>query len=349
MEEKLFTDDEVKQQTRELWKECFHDSDEFLDIYFSDKYEGAANLTTCREGRVVAAVQILPYRMSFYGRNVLSGYISGLCVHPDYRKQGIASELLQRANRILYRQGATFSFLIPGNDELRKFYEKPQHGAYWTSTYRLEVECKPEGAETDSEIEIEQPYEWPLELYLFYRRNSGYPFIFNPSENDFYAALSTCDLEDGFVLTARRHRKLVGICLAVPTDDKRIIIRSILVKSQKVKDAFLRYLAKKTGCEKIVAKAPAPGSMKGVEPYAMARVVCADRLFGNVLAAYPDFQLCIGIDEDRFVPENNGYYDLHDSKIFISDQRPDSVVTPGGMASMFLSAHPVYTEMMLDE
>lgn len=348
MEDKLFTDDEVKQQTRELWKECFHDSDDFLDIYFRDKYDAAANLTTCREGRIVAAVQILPYRMSFYGRNVFSGYVSGLCVHPDFRKQGIASELLQRANRILYRQGATFSFLIPGDGELRKFYEKPEHGAYWTSTYRLEVECKPEG-ETDSDIEIEQPYEWPHELYHFYRRNSGFPFIFNPSENDFYAALSTCDIEDGFVLTARRRKKLVGLCLAVPSTEGKMIIRSILVKNQKVKDAFLRYLKENGNCTKIVAKVPAPGSMKAAVPYAMARVVCADRLFGNVLAAYPDFQLNIGIDEDRFVPENNGFYDLQNSKIFISDKRPDSVVTPGGLAAMFLSAHPVYTEMMLDE
>ena len=49
------------------------------------------------------------------------------------------------------------------------------------------------------------------------------------------------------------------------------------------------------------------------------------------------------------IPENNGYYIIEDGKLRITDRQPDTVVTPGGLAALFLSAQPTYVEMMLDE
>ena len=34
----LLTPNEIKEQTRDLWRICFDDSEEFMDIYFQDKY-----------------------------------------------------------------------------------------------------------------------------------------------------------------------------------------------------------------------------------------------------------------------------------------------------------------------
>ena len=41
----LLSQEEIKQQTRELWRNNFSHSDEFLDIYFDEKYADDNNLT----------------------------------------------------------------------------------------------------------------------------------------------------------------------------------------------------------------------------------------------------------------------------------------------------------------
>ena len=87
--------------------------------------------------------------------------------------------------------------------------------------------------EDDPHVEIQQPDEWPMELYVFFRRYSGFDFMLHPSENDFFAALADCDNDNGYVLVARRKRRIVGLCLAVPEADGRVFMRSLLVTHRK--------------------------------------------------------------------------------------------------------------------
>lgn len=344
----LLNKEERKEQTRQLWCTCFNDSEDFQDIYFEEKYADERNYTLQPNGTVVATLQLLPYRMTFYAGVLHAGYVSGLAVHPDERGKGLAARLLRQAHQELARQGGTFSFLIPSNDELRHFYERPEHGAYWTATFRQEVELTADEP-IDERVEITQPDEWGTDLYVFYRTNTSYDFMLHPSEQDFFAALETCDLDDGYVLVARRHHRIMGICLATPEADGRLIVRSLLVVNNGVKSAFVRRLRQLAGVEKVYARVPSPGGLKAAKPYAMARVISVERLFRAVLRAYPDFQLHIGVDGDLDIPINNGYYLLENGRVNITDQRPDTIVTPGGLAAMFLGSQPTYVEMMLDE
>ena len=345
----LLTNEEIKEQTRGLWKKCFHDSEEFMDIYFDEKYSDDVNMTLSPDGDVAAAMQLLPYSMSFYGLSLGAGYISGLCTDDKYRKQGLASQLLRAGHRRLYDQGAVLSFLIPGSDDLRHFYEKAEHGAYWTATFRKETEIKIEG-EIDEKIEITQPEQWGHELYVFYRQHTAEQlFMLHPGENDFFAALETCDLEDGLVLVARRKRRLLGVCLVVKEKDGRCFLRSMIGTDSRIKDAFLHYIMEHMSVNQVFARVAVPGSAAGAKPYAMARVVNVEKLLQAVLAVYPTFQLHIGVDGDLDIPENNGYYFVDEGRVTITDEKPGSIVTPGGLAAMLLGAHPTMVEMMLDE
>ena len=345
----LLTKEEIKRQTRQLWKNCFQDSEEFMDIYFDEKYSDESNITLYPDGEVVGAVQTLPYRMTLYGAVAHSGYLSGLSVAPAYRKKGMAQALLHEAHRRLYNQGAILSFLIPNSDELRHFYENPEHGSYWTAVYRKMEEIKISG-EIDLKIEITQPDDWGQDLYVYYRRHTiDQPFMLHPSENDFFAALADCDLSDGMVLVARRKRKLLGICLAVVESDGKCVLRNLLSSDEGVKDCFISYLKERLGVEQVFARIAVAGSTPGAEPYAMARVVNVEKFLRTVLQIYPSFELHVGVGEDRDIPENNGYYWVKDGKVVITDECPDSVVTPGGLAAMFIAAHPMICDMMLDE
>lgn len=345
----LLTREELKEQTRELWRSCFHESEDFMDIYFEEKYRDEYNLTASPDGSVAAALQLFPYRMTVYGLPHRAGYISGLATAEAYRKKGLAAQLLRVAHRRLFQEGATLSLLIPGSEDLRHFYEEQRHGAYWTATYRSEIELEMDGP-TDLSVTITQPDYWGDDLYVFYKYHSSrHGFMVHPAEHDFYAALAVCDAEGGAVLVARKKRKIVGICLAAKEADGRCIVRSMLVNHLHVKNAFVDFLSQHFQVEKVYGRIPVAGSGKNVQPYAMARVINVERFLRSILAIYPDFQLHIGVDGDLDIPENNGYYRLDKGRLEITDEVPDSIVTPGGLAAMFLASHPTTVEMMLDE
>ena len=248
----LLSPEEIKQQTRDLWRTCFHDSEDFMDVYFEEKYTDEDNLTIRHDGHVVAAMQLIPYRMTFYGSVHRAGYISGLATLPLYRGKGYASNLIHEAHRRLFNQGATLSFLVPDGEDNRHFYEKPQHGSFWTSVYRQELPLDVTNDGDFSKIEVSEPDEWANELYVFYRRlTSDLPFMVHPSENDFFAALEDADIENGYVLVAHRKRRLVGFCLAVKEPNGRVYIRTLAITETATRAAFVDYLCRHCEVDKV--------------------------------------------------------------------------------------------------
>lgn len=321
-----------------------------MDIYFEDKYTDNANLTIRHNGQVVSAMQLLPYRLTFYGSVQHAGYVSGLATLPEHRGKGYATNLLNEAHRRLYAQGATLSFLIPGSEELRSFYERAEHGAYWTSVFRQELPLDVSNDGSFDKIEVTRPDEWPQELYVFYRRlTSELPFMIHPSENDFYAALEAADLQDGYVLVARRKRRMVGFCLAVKEGNGRVYMRTLAITETATRAAFVNYLCRECGVDKVYRRFCLPGSLKNSTPYAMARVINVPRFLHTIAQPNPGFQLHVGIDGDLSIPENNGWYIIENGRVRLTDLKPDSIVTPGGLAAMFMAAQPMVLDMLLDE
>lgn len=345
----LLTPDEIRTQTRALRKECFPgETDDFLDIYFEDKYRDDRNLTRHENARVVAAAQLLPYSMNFYGSIVHVGCVSGLCTHPDFRRRGHASSIVREAHRRLYRQGGILSFLIPGSDETRHFFERPHHGAYWTSTFRVPVELKPAGTDVP-DIAIEQPDEWGDELLTFYHQAiRQFPFALRCGTDDLFAAFSAAELQDGMVLVARRRRRIVGLCVTA-MEQERCYIREIVVADPRVQEAFVAYLCRRLGVDCIYDRAATTGALKKSQPYAMARVTNVVKFLKTVMLTHPGLEMHIGVDGDLDVPENNGNYLLRQGHLLITEDRPETIITPGGLAAMFLGAQPTVVRNMLDE
>ncbi len=346
----LLSPEEIKNQTRDLWRTCFNDSEDFMDIYFEDKYTDASNLTIRHDGQVVSAMQLLPYRMTFYGSVQHVGYMSGLATLPDYRGRGYAANLLHEAHRRLFAQGATLSFLIPQDDKVRSYYERPEHGAYWTAVYRQELPLDISQDGAFDKIEIIRPDEWGQDLYVYYHRlTMQLPFMVHPSENDFFAALEGADLEDGYILVARRKRRMVGFCLAVKEPNGKVYIRTLAITEAATRAAFVDYLCRECGVEQVYRRFCLPGSLKGSQPYAMARVINVPRFLSAIAVQNPGFQIHIGVDGDLAIPENNGWYIVENGTVRLTDIKPDSIVTPGGLAAMFMAAQPIVMDLLLDE
>ena len=114
----------VKEQVRRLWATCFHDSEAFMDLYFGCRYTDSLNEYMESDGQVIAALQRIPYRLTYEGMNVPVAYISGACTHPVYRERGVMRKLLAQAHQSMFREGMLFSTLIPAEDWLKGYYAR---------------------------------------------------------------------------------------------------------------------------------------------------------------------------------------------------------------------------------
>ena len=103
----------IREQVKSLWKLCFDDSEAFIELYFRLRYNNEVNLAIQSGEEVIAALQMLPYPMTFCGQTVPTSYISGACTHPDYRSKGVMRELLSQSFARMLRNGVLFSTLIP--------------------------------------------------------------------------------------------------------------------------------------------------------------------------------------------------------------------------------------------
>lgn len=334
------------QMIRDLWREAFHDSEEFMDIYFSMKYTPEVNMAVFDGDRLAAAAQLLPYPFRFLGHSIAMGYVSGLATAELYRRRGYASQILSEVHQRLFREGAVFSFLIPGSPALREFYRKSEHGGYATVAHRVEQTFYiPQYAEADIEVTWEDNVG--SELYAFYCQQAArMPLMVENSVHDLQAAWRTCLLAEGGMLVARVSQKVVGFCLVVLEDDGRCCLRSLWTKDDRVRAALFHALRQRYAVETVFMRVPTAGV--GV-PYAMARVVNVQKLLSIVAQRTPELHLHVGIRGDLDLPTNNGYFLVEGGRVTSTDLCPQIFFTPGELAAHFLSSHPLCMEMMLDE
>lgn len=126
--------DRIKEETREIWKQVFNDPDKFIDLYFSRVYRSEYNVCCQIDGKVVAALQTLPYTMLCDGREVKTVYVSGVSTRPEYRRQDIGNNLMRQAHFGVYYREIVFASLIPAEDWLYEWYEKCGYARVITCT-----------------------------------------------------------------------------------------------------------------------------------------------------------------------------------------------------------------------
>ncbi|WP_370799246.1 GNAT family N-acetyltransferase [Xylanibacter rarus] len=126
--------DRIKEETREIWKQVFNDPDNFIDLYFSRVYRSEYNVCCQIDGKVVAALQTLPYTMLYDGREVKTVYVSGVSTRPEYRRQDIGNNLMRQAHFRIYYREIVFASLIPAEEWLYEWYEKCGYARVMTCT-----------------------------------------------------------------------------------------------------------------------------------------------------------------------------------------------------------------------
>lgn len=292
----------IKWQTRALWSLCFGDTEEFMKLYFTRKYTPERNSCLVRDGRVVAALQRLPYRMMFGGGVVPVAYVSGVCTQPEYRGKGLMTELMGQAHRKMYADGCLFSLLIPADEGLFAFYHR--FGYYtcpevalseWEASYDTDkVVC--EVYTTMHEVE---PVLGDLQSYLdaFLRR---VPYAVLHDEADLYTVCADLFLGNGCVVVARDDERCVGLIWAVPREDKLWVLECFSV-SAVVENILYKQVREAFGFAGNVA-------MIRQKNRVQLRVIHAYEVLQLYARQHTDTAGRVRVVGDEDITENNGVY-----------------------------------------
>ena len=119
-----FADNQTAPLVRQMWKTCFGDSEEFMNLYFNRKYRNENTLVYFESETAVASMQMLPYTMRFYGSVISVAYVSGACTLPECRGKGYMKKLLLASFKVMQERNILLSILVPAENWLYDFYAK---------------------------------------------------------------------------------------------------------------------------------------------------------------------------------------------------------------------------------
>lgn len=117
-------DERTIAEIKNLWKECFHDSDDYLNRFFCYNQPQESALYIEQDHHVVSSLQMLPYTLYYYGYELPVTYIYAVCTAPAYRRRGYMRQLLQACFEKAKQNGSTMAMLLPANKPLFESYRK---------------------------------------------------------------------------------------------------------------------------------------------------------------------------------------------------------------------------------
>ena len=105
---------------RELWKEAFGDTDEFLDRFWHTAYSPERCRCIQTEDKIVAAL----YWFDCECRGKRVAYLYAVATAPEFRGQGFCKKLMEQTHIQLKAAGYSGAVLVPGSQTLFSYYRR---------------------------------------------------------------------------------------------------------------------------------------------------------------------------------------------------------------------------------
>lgn len=350
--------DERLEQVRRLWAHCFSDGPDFVALYFRLRYRDSNTLTVDDgQGRVLSAMQLLPYPMTYLGHDLRTEYVSGACTHPDYRRRGLMSGLLTDALHVMRSRGTAMATLIPAHSGLFAYYARLGFATAFHTGGQL---VRP-GAATADEGHVVYASADDREAYRYLcREQRRRPCAVLHTEDDWAVICADLELCDGRVATLRSATDGGIEALAVvypmasgsPSATGRTYrVEELPADSPRLADRLLRLLARDLMADTfIVGTRPIDGARRLA--LGMARIVDVPtvlRLFAAThTAAHHRWHVV-----DPQLAANTAYYDIADGHCRVSVHRPTdaaayTVATPADLVAVVLRPHEPSMTLMLN-
>ncbi len=315
----MVTNELMKAEVRKLWDCCFNDNPEFTDLYFSKRYTDKRNIAIEKENKVISALQLLPYPITFYKSILQSWYISGAATYPEYRNQGVMKELIRKSFYRMQQNDIPLSTLIPADDWLFNYYEKSGFATVFYSATQITKKSDFIHPPSNTyKIKLQTEYNKEIQHYLDKKLKEKKSAILHPKK-DLEVVLADLSLVNGFIITLEKKDKIVGLAIVWRKED-RAYINELLTDSKEIERELFYYLFSKNVSE--IHNIQASNQKEG-KPLGMLRIINVKQILDIYAAANPEISLQFNLT-DPLLEENNGFYDLRNGTCNINSIQKDA-------------------------
>ena len=292
----------VRFETRHLWERSFADPRAFIDLYFREKYRKERNEVIVRDGRVVSALQKLPYPMTYGGRMLPASYISGACTDENYRRRGLMGELLRQTLRVESGK-SVFSFLIPATAELATYYAK----FGYTPCFRFGWETVTAGT-PDGSLVVDTVDQHRTEEMLAYLRDKMQerPMCVQHPLSDLRAVIDDMHMAGDTLWEARRGELTVALAICRAESDG-VLLREMVYDDEEARDGLIAAIAAHHGRTEVDV-IDTTGTVG--DYFGMARIIDAEAMLTAYAALHPEMDAVLSIT-DELLTGNNGCYHIY--------------------------------------
>ena len=286
-----------KEQIITLWKTVFNDSDEFVRLYFGQVYKDGNAFVIEKNGHIVSALQMLPYRMFFCGEDLPVGYISGACTLPSERGKGWMSELLHNASEEMKNRNIPIAALIPAEAWLFDYYRS--RGYTEAFRYATCVYIRSKHAVAPAAPLVVRQEREPRQIFYDYfdRKLRERPACMLHTYEDFAVILEDTSLSGGSFFVASNPDGLPAGMAFVSrperddnTGERSVLIKEILYDSEQIKQDICHAVTQRLEIDKALCRIP-PAARLQTHPYGMAQLINPERIIDLWMSTHPGSKL----------------------------------------------------------
>ncbi len=114
-----------------LWQLAFDDQPRAVRFFFQNRFRPEDCLVYRRDGKIAAALYLLPASLKIAGIAYRAHYIYAAATLPEYRGRGYMAALLEAAGQKGWARGEAYSAVLPATEPLYRFYAKAGYVPYY--------------------------------------------------------------------------------------------------------------------------------------------------------------------------------------------------------------------------
>jgi predicted N-acetyltransferase YhbS len=282
--------DRKEREIRKLWKSAFNDDDSFVRFYFKHVYRDENALVIEDGGRIVSSLQLLPYRMMYFGREISAAYIAGACTVEEERGRGRMGLLMEKAFEEMRVRGVLVATLIPADAGLFGYYGR--FGFTNAFDYSLGMYVADREPSPDYCVKVVKGKAAPDVYDYFDSRLRQRQVGMLHSCDDLGNIMKDMELAYGHLFVAYRGGAVCGMAFVVPgnpyasREEIALLAKEALYDNEEAGRSLLHYISGYYGVGRIVYRMPSVPSRPS-QSYGMARVMDAGRMIDLWLESHP--------------------------------------------------------------
>lgn len=301
----------------DIWRESFSDSDQYLDMFFSEVYRDDDALVLKEDGEIVSSMLLQRYAMTFHGAVVPVSYICGAATRRAQRGHGCMCRLMHDALKSSYARGDVFSTLIPANEWLFHYYERFGYSpACYINVERYTSEHTFRYSGKYGQIfNVDSPEAYAFFNDCMMQRNC----CVQHTQEQYSHILMDNSLDGGTVIAiADKSGELMAMAFAVPTDTDEVKVKDVLSRDTDSRNAVLSLVHDTFHGSSITVWGWYDEVAGALLARGMIRVVNVRKALDVLAHRYPKMKGVFTIHDDC-IESNNHTFRLHDGVVEIID------------------------------